>query len=273
MSQKVWTKPPPPYQRILAGYFSPRKVFLPAMRLKGTGDWYATYTVSGHGYVRSDNTELVTKSGDFLLLKPGTPHLYGASTSAPWVVFWAHFQPLPAWHSWMQWPEPAPGILMVHCPSGDCRQTVECLLKIMYTSSLKTSPLKYDMAINALGGALLRCASLLDKSVKHLDQRIQKALHFLEEHVSEPFSLQNTARFAGLSHWRLSHVFHETVKCTPRQFHEQLRMERAKQLLRRTNLSIAEIAHSLGFDSEFYFSKRFKHTSGKSPQFYRKDFA
>jgi len=52
---------------------------------------------------------------------------------------------------------------------------------------------------------------------------------------------------------------------TPQRFAERLRLDHARHLLERTNLSVSEVAAEVGFDDPFYFSRRFKRAFGKAP--------
>ena len=56
---------------------------------------------------------------------------------------------------------------------------------------------------------------------------------------------------------------------SPSQYHLNVRLNRAKELLTSTALSINEIASHTGFESVFYFSKLFKKKNGASPRSYR----
>jgi len=55
----------------------------------------------------------------------------------------------------------------------------------------------------------------------------------------------------------------------PQQFIEQQRIRRATELLEHSGYSIAEISSRVGFDSPFYFSRRFKKATGQSPRAFR----
>ena len=57
---------------------------------------------------------------------------------------------------------------------------------------------------------------------------------------------------------------------TPLQFIEQQRIDRARQLLEHTGHTIATVAHQVGFDNPFYFSRRFKQATGMSPSDFRR---
>ena len=77
------------------------------------------------------------------------------------------------------------------------------------------------------------------------------------------------ALLAGLSPSRLRHLFRSQTGCSPRNFLEEQRMRRARELLLLSRQTIAEIAYATGFDNPFYFTLRFKKHTGESPRDFR----
>lgn len=67
----------------------------------------------------------------------------------------------------------------------------------------------------------------------------------------------------------VSRVFKQVTGSLPRDFIIQVRIDRAKQLLRESSLSIGEIADALGYPDVFFFSRQFKNRSGLSPTHFR----
>jgi AraC family transcriptional regulator of arabinose operon len=67
----------------------------------------------------------------------------------------------------------------------------------------------------------------------------------------------------------LAHLFRLQVQTTPQQFLELQRMNRAKQLLGLTAMSVKEISTDVGCQSPFYFTLRFKRQTGSSPRKYQ----
>jgi Transcriptional regulator containing an amidase domain and an AraC-type DNA-binding HTH domain len=68
---------------------------------------------------------------------------------------------------------------------------------------------------------------------------------------------------------RFRKIFKETTGLSPNQYHLNLRLDKAKDLLTSTNLTINEVAYQTGFDSIFYFSRLFKKKNGLPPKEYR----
>jgi two-component system response regulator YesN len=99
---------------------------------------------------------------------------------------------------------------------------------------------------------------------------IQRARAYLEEHYAEPgLALNDVAAHVGLSPNHLSTVFSSEAGETIRDYVARLRMEQAKELLRTTNLSAAEICARVGYNDPHYFSAAFKRATGHSPRRFR----
>ena len=94
------------------------------------------------------------------------------------------------------------------------------------------------------------------QAAAQIDPRVRKAMQYLGDHVTEPFSEEQLARAAGLSSSRLRHLFRAQAGDSPRHFQEDLRLRRARDLLAMSRQTIGEIARELGFENPFYFTLR-----------------
>lgn len=90
--------------------------------------------------------------------------------------------------------------------------------------------------------------------------------------VGGELSLTEFAQSVNLSVWRLSHIFKSDVGTPPMKYLRLLRMERAKDLLESSFLSVKEIAYRVGLNDESHFVRDFKSTYGSSPACYRTQF-
>ncbi len=83
-------------------------------------------------------------------------------------------------------------------------------------------------------------------------------------------SLSELAKLAGLSVRHLTRAFAERTGSSVHAFVERRRFDRAAQLLRETDIPVAEISRQLGFRSPAYFATAFKRNAGAAPADYRK---
>jgi AraC-like DNA-binding protein len=111
-----------------------------------------------------------------------------------------------------------------------------------------------------------------DSSGVPLDKRVEKILELMKADVRGELTLTEFAHSVNLSVWRLSHIFKSDVGMPPIKYLKVLRMERAKELLESSFLSVKEIAFQVGLSDESHFVRDFKATYGLSPTCYRAQF-
>lgn len=97
-----------------------------------------------------------------------------------------------------------------------------------------------------------------------------KISQYLSDNSGKPFSSQALERRFFLSYKRLAVIFKEKKGVTMQQYHTEVRMEKARRLLRTTLMPINEIALAAGYGDPLYFSKTFRQHTGMSPKAYRK---
>jgi AraC-like DNA-binding protein len=101
------------------------------------------------------------------------------------------------------------------------------------------------------------------------DRSLRAALEHIHQHYSEPLSFVRVARLAGFAPNYFSILFRERQGVTFERYVSDLRIERAKQLLVSSTLSVARVGELSGFSSPQYFSKVFRHAVGTTPLVYR----
>ena len=81
--------------------------------------------------------------------------------------------------------------------------------------------------------------------------------------------MEQVAASLNLSYGRFRHVFKQQIGLAPHQYHLQVRINRAKELLRDTPMSVSKVAAALGFADLGYFSNVFKQRVGVRPSEWR----
>ena len=99
--------------------------------------------------------------------------------------------------------------------------------------------------------------------------RLRRALAFMEDHLADPFTLDDVAAAAGMSRSHFSRQFRRSVGLSPSQHFIALRMARAQILLKESELSMIEIAMAVGYTSPSHFAYVFHREVGCSPSEYR----
>jgi AraC family transcriptional regulator len=107
-----------------------------------------------------------------------------------------------------------------------------------------------------------------DRQKRLARERVDKAIGFLREEISEPPSLEELGRKVGCSPFHLSRTFSREMGMTLPQYLRKLRMERAAELLRGGKHNVTEAAMEVGYSSLSHFSQAFCQTMGCCPALY-----
>jgi two-component system, response regulator YesN len=99
---------------------------------------------------------------------------------------------------------------------------------------------------------------------------ISEALDYIRKKCATPLTLSEVANRVHRSPFYLSHLFKEQLDTTFSDYVNLARVEKAKQLMHNHELSLAEIAQSVGFTDQSYFGRIFKREEGITPAKYRK---
>jgi AraC-like DNA-binding protein len=99
---------------------------------------------------------------------------------------------------------------------------------------------------------------------------VRLSREYLDEHAQENVTLPTLARFAGLSAFHLCRVFREAVGMPPHAYQTQVRVRRAKALL-RAGLPITLAATEVGFYDQAHLTRHFSRIVGLTPGRYVRD--
>ena len=101
--------------------------------------------------------------------------------------------------------------------------------------------------------------------IGHQSRKLVTAIELMESNIREPLNQQDLAAYVDLSGRQLQRLFKRYMSCTPSTYYLQLRLQRARELLRQTSMSLTEITTMTGFVSTSHFSKSYRKYFGYSP--------
>jgi AraC-like DNA-binding protein len=223
----------------------------------------------GSGTFESAKTKsTIVEAGTCFFLYPGIWHRYKPDLNSGWEEFWVGFNgsfPADLMNNDFFTPESP----FIHV--GLHQELLSLFLSLFDT--VKKSSSGYPqviagIALQMLG--VLNSVSLYDTNNNDSENMlIAKAKFLMQESLEKPIEMKNLIKELPMGYSSFRKAFKKITGESPNQYHLNLRLMRAKNLLLTTNLNINEVAYQTGFESVFYFSKLFKKKNGVSPKFYR----
>ncbi len=96
-------------------------------------------------------------------------------------------------------------------------------------------------------------------------EKLRKIVELMADRLDDPLSAVQLANSAGLSVRQVERLFLRHLNMTPGRYYMRLRLERARELLRQTNLPILDVAIATGFTSHSYFAQSYRLQFGRPP--------
>jgi len=233
----------------------------------GLRDHYLIHLVlRGCGSYKTGGKEYQLGAGDLFLLRPGQLASYTASQQDPWEYSWVGFngafanklmrstpftEQEPVYHS----PDPAPlqtALLAIFAAQGSEPQNEAARVGHLY------------LFLSGLMGQ----AREADPHGGAGAQYVASAIRYIQYNYSHEVSIDDIAKAVGVSRSHLYRLFMSHVGQSPIDYLTGYRIDEACNLLKNSQLSIAEIAMSVGFFDKFYFSRVFKKAKGVPPSRY-----
>lgn len=134
-----------------------------------------------------------------------------------------------------------------------------------------------DCLSRAIAARLIQCHSngRITRHVSNLSGRpvsreISAVLDYMQSHLDQNVALADLARVCNRSPSHLSRLFGMQMGVPPHRYLMELRVGRARQLLEKTNISLAEIAAICGFTHQEHFTRLFRRYHDSTPGAYRR---
>lgn len=100
---------------------------------------------------------------------------------------------------------------------------------------------------------------------KNIERIIRKACIYLRDNQHQNVNIEKLSANYNVGYSYFRRMFKKYTGMSPYQYHLSLRIQKAKELIQKSDKSIKEISFELGFESLFYFSRIFKNKEGISP--------
>jgi AraC-like DNA-binding protein len=233
-------------------------------------EFQIVYVAKGKGIYEGEGLgQVAVDAGTIMLLFPGVWHRYKPVAETGWEEFWVGFD----------------GHFAEYLMRQECFDPQKPLISIGFNAEFLNIFLrlidlvKYEgiafrqisscLVIQLLG--LVYSSALMSGKTKLRQEQVIQIIRFkIHEQWEHNPDFEALATEQHVSYDWLRKAFKEITGTSPGQYLLNLKIEKTGQMLRETALTIAEIANTAGFESEFYFSRVFKKKTGLAPSEYRK---
>ncbi len=228
------------------------------------------YITKGKGVFESKTAETIPVSeGSIILLFPGEWHRYKPNKKSGWKEYFVA----------------AKGKVITELLANDFFKKERPILKIgadekiielfqYIISTIQKQPVSF---MQVAAGAFHFMISLLyahskqnHRNSNRTEQIIQKAKVIFHQHVDSNISGPQVASRLNVSYPWFRRMFKHYTNISPNQYHQQLKIQKAKDLLSDPSKAIKEVSSELGYDSAYHFSKIFKTCTGYAPSHFKR---
>lgn len=225
-----------------------------------------THIIDGTFTYIKDGKHITARAGDTVILDCYKPHEYYTNDS--FESIWIHIAGTNSFELFEE-VEKTDGNLV------KCRDVnhVKKLLFRIYDSISGVNPpseLNISLDIYKIFAELLNPQSIKSKSESNYEDSIQDVKNYITENLNEKLTVQRLANESHMSTSHFSRVFKQQTGFSPYDYVLITRLNKAKYLLQKTEMSVSSIAYETGFNSESNFICFFTDNEGISPGKFRK---
>lgn len=233
-------------------------------------EYQLLYVTAGEGLFRSEHQpEMRLSTGDLFLLFPGERHTYRPDPEKGWHSYWIGFR------GKNMDDRVRAGFLSVDKPVYHVgfSEEIVSLYEAAYRAAAEEAAYSQQVLagiVNHLIGLMyaLERNIILGRDSARVDM-VNHARLRIRNSLESSLTIQEIAEELSVSYSNFRKLFKEYTGISPALYQQDLKLQRAKELLSTTALSIKEIAYQLNFESPDYFSSKFRTKTGQKPSEFR----
>lgn len=230
-------------------YRTPRKAITP-------GKTYIVFTLKGEGIIRYDGQTFIVHENELLAMRPHSDFSYFCQGSI-WQFWWFELT------------------------SPQCYAPEDCVLKCSAPSGFVLDLFKHSLVSAKQGRWDIAQSLFLSSLMVIMDQRergafqpgsmlVERAQQYVRENLASA-TVASLCEELTVNERTLRNICHKVLGISPKQMISRMRIEMAQQLLVNTDMPLCNIALTLGFASQYHFSRSFKEQVCVSPSEYRRE--
>lgn len=232
------------------------------------------YILKGKGKYYHNNKEYHLHKGQGFLICPDEITYYQADFNDPWTYSWVGFNGIKA-ETYLK-----KALLTADNPIFTYEK--DDSIAVCLNEMIEAQKFQKGRELRLLGYLHLFLSLLveeapdnrsLDYSINRKELYLKKTIQYIERNFSRKVTINEIAAYIGLDRSYLGSIFKQLLNTSLQDFLVNFRMEKSCELMRNENLSIGDIARSVGYEDPLLFTKMFRKVKGMPPREFRKNLA
>lgn len=233
-------------------------------------EFQLNYITEGTGILETDTGKYQIKPGTLMIIRPGARHRYRPKKKTGWVENYIGFEGELA-HKFLSESLFAQNQYVIQC--GIREEIIDTYYRI-FDLVQKEDPGFQQIAsglILKMLGYLVSFHKRRNFSGTDIEKVIQEVRFHMRNNIDQKIDLKQLAIEHQIGYAYLRKRFKKYTGISPHQYHLEMKMMKARELILTTEKSIKEISYELGFETIYYFSRLFKKKTGLYPSELRKE--
>lgn len=218
------------------------------------------YVISGSGTFNGTKV----KKGQGFLITPNTYEYYYPDNNDPWKLLWVTFRDTNTQEIFDAYNADKTTQIFEYDYVYEANELTK-FLKINHNKAYTPSEI-LEIFLNLFNNGHKKeiCKNSEDLYYNY-------ALNYINSNIFRNIKINELTKVLGISQPYLYKIFIKKINVSPKQYIDNLKIKKAKNLLKNTTMQISEISNSVGFEDSLVFSKFFKRKTNMSPTEYRKN--
>lgn len=252
------------------GYY-PHAVGHYRARKHGSEQQILIYCTEGEGWYSIEGGQRQKVSKDqFFIIEAGVSHIYAAAEKNPWSIYWLHFTGektflFQSFYNKLH--------KIDESPSARIKDRILLFEEIYQNLEMgyNTDNLEYTtLCLWHFIGSFKFIPQFREINKAKQGDVIQDVINYMKKNIEKKLTLEDIATNVKYSASHFGQIFLKKTGHTPLSYFNQLKIQKACQLLDFSDLRMKEIAEELGFYDQYHFSKAFYKQVGETPSNYKK---
>jgi AraC-like DNA-binding protein len=233
-------------------------------------DYYLIYLVNGAGYYRLDGMLQRVPAGSIVLYQPHERQDYFYKSDEQTELYWIHFTGTAAGRFLESLGFLNGNVFQVGIHS-ECVQLFEKIIHEIHIGNPQYHAFCIGYLMQLLSVFSREHILIKNGSRNFKNSDIESVIRKMQLEYQKDHDISYYAQYCNLSVYQFIRKFKAATHLSPARYIEKIRMDKSRELLVGTDLTINEISSVVGFGDPFYFSKVFKKSTGLNPMSFRKE--